>query len=203
MQPLKSGGENMSNMPILETERLLLRRLELTDAPLVYDYMQEREIAANTLLIPYPYPAGAAEEWINRTHQSCDEGEGYNFGLVLKAEERLIGAIGLGLRTDHRRAEMGYWLGKPYWGQGFMPEAARRLIAFAFEVLGLNRIHASAFTRNPASARVLEKCGMTYEGTLRGHFFKWGEFVDAALYAITRDEYEAAHPMTNDWSIRG
>jgi [ribosomal protein S5]-alanine N-acetyltransferase len=189
-------------MPILETERLFLRRLELTDAPLIYDYMQAREIAANTLLIPFPYPPGAAEEWISRTHQSCDEGEGYNFGIVLKDEERLIGAIGLGLRTDHRRAEMGYWLGKPYWGQGFMPEAARRVIAFAFEVLGLNRIHASHFTHNPASARVMEKSGMIYEGTLRDHFFKWGEFVDAGLYAITRKDYDAANGLGDGWSIR-
>ncbi|MEZ4672611.1 MAG: GNAT family N-acetyltransferase [Anaerolineae bacterium] len=189
-------------MPILETPRLILRRPEMEDAPAIYEHMQERDIAANTLLIPYPYPAGAAEEWISRTQQAYNDGEGYNFGVILKAEDRLIGAIGLGLRTDHRRAEMGYWLGKPYWGQGYMSEATSRLVAFAFEVLGLNRIHASAFTRNPASVRVLEKCGMSYEGTLRGHYFKWGEFVDTALYAITRDQYQTAHPLSGDWNIR-
>jgi len=177
-------------MPILETERLLLRRLELSDAPLMNDYLRDREIAANTLLIPYPYPNGAAEEWIQHAHQSYDSGDSYQFAIVLKNTGQMIGVIGLGLRTEHRRGELGYWIGKPYWNHGYATEAARRVIAFGFEVLGLNRIHAIYFTRNPASARVMQKIGMSYEGNLRGHYFKWGEFLDAGLYSILREDYE-------------
>ncbi|MEZ4672457.1 MAG: GNAT family N-acetyltransferase [Anaerolineae bacterium] len=123
-------------MPILETPRLILRRPEMEDALAIYEHMQERDIAANTLLIPYPHPAGAAEEWISRTQQAYNDGEGYNFGVILKAEDRLIGAIGLGLRTDHRRAEMGYWLGKPYWDRVTCQRRPVSLVAFASKCWG-------------------------------------------------------------------
>jgi RimJ/RimL family protein N-acetyltransferase len=176
----------------LETERLLLRRLELNDAPLVYDYMREREIAANTLLIPYPYPEGAAEEWITSSQESFDEGEAYSFALVLKTENCFIGALGIHPNADHRRAELGYWLGKPYWNKGYITEAACRVIQFGFEELNLNRIYANYFTHNPASARVMQKVGMTFEGIMRGHYLKWGEFVDVGMYAILKADYEAS-----------
>ncbi len=171
---------------------MLLRRLELSDALLVHEYMREQDIAANTLLIPYPYPEGAAEEWISNSQESFDEGEAYSFALVLKAEKRFIGAMGIHPNLDHRRAELGYWLGKPYWNKGYVTEAARRVIQFGFEDLKLNRIHANYFTHNPASARVMQKAGMTFEGILRGHYLKWGEFVDVGVYAILKSDYEAS-----------
>lgn len=176
---------------ILKTERLLLRGLEMDDAPLAHEYLREREIAANTLLIPYPYPAGAAEEWISNSQESFEEGETYSFALVLKAEQRFIGAIGIHPNIDHRRAELGYWLGKPYWNKGYVTEAARRVIQFGFEDLKLNRIHAHYFTHNTASARVMQKAGMTFEGILRGHYLKWGEFVDVGIYSILKIDYDS------------
>jgi ribosomal-protein-alanine N-acetyltransferase len=182
---------HMTNFPTLETDRLILRRLELSDAPQVYEYMKDREIAYNTFLIPYPYPEGAAEEWITGAHQSAEQGDDLGFAVMRKADGLFMGACGIHLNPEHQRAEIGYWLGKPHRGQGYTSEAARRLIQFGFEELGLNRIYASYFTRNPASRRVMEKAGMTFEGVMRQSMLKWGDFVDRGMCAILRSEYEA------------
>jgi RimJ/RimL family protein N-acetyltransferase len=191
----------MNVMPILETERLLLRRPELSDAADVQDFLQERQIAANTLHIPFPYPDGAAEAWVTRTHNAYNAGEACNFAIVLKNDNRLIGAVALRLDLEHRRAELGYWIGKPYWNKGYASEAAQRLISYGFDVLGLNRIQAMYFADNPASERVMQKIGMRYEGLMREYYLKWGEFRDSGIYAITRRDYESA--MTGGWSLKG
>jgi RimJ/RimL family protein N-acetyltransferase len=178
-------------MTRLETPRLLLRPLEYPDAPPIYEYMRDREIAYNTLLIPYPYPAGAAEDWMQKCWEQAASGENYTFAVVLKAERRMIGSMGIGLNGSHNRAEIGYWMGKPYRGQGYTTEACRRIIEFGFTTLKLNRIQASYFTRNPASRRVMEKAGMQYEGVLRQYVFKWGEYIDLGYCAILRGEWAA------------
>lgn len=173
----------------LETQRLLLRPMVYTDAPKIYEYMQDRDIAYNTSLIPYPYPVGAAEAWMEQTWEQAASRESYTFAVVLKAEDRMIGSMGIGQNAAHNRAEIGYWMGKRYWGQGYASEACRRLIQFGFEDLGLNRIQASYFTRNPASRRVMEKAGMRYEGVLRQYVFKWGEYIDLGFCSILRSEW--------------
>jgi RimJ/RimL family protein N-acetyltransferase len=96
----------------------------------------------------------------------------------------LVGAISLRIELPQRRAELGYWVGVPYWGRGFATEAARAMIEFGFRRLSLHRIYAHHFVRNPASGRVMEKAGMQHEGTLRGHFFRWGAPEDVAVWGI-------------------
>jgi RimJ/RimL family protein N-acetyltransferase len=174
----------------LETERLILRSLEMADAPTIHLLVNEREIALNTLLIPYPYPPGAAEEWIQSTLER-DLADGCSLAITDKHSGQFMGAIGLSITREHYKAEIGYWLGKPYWNQGYVSEAARRLIQFGFEEMGLNRIYAAHFMRNPASGRVMQKAGMTFEAVLRHHYCKWGEFQDCAMYSILRSDYEA------------
>lgn len=95
----------------------------------------------------------------------------------------------MGINQRHRRAEMGYWLGVPYWNRGYMTEAGRAMLAYGFGELELHRIHARHFTRNPASGRVLRKLGMTYEGTQREHVQKGEGFEDLANYGILRREW--------------
>ncbi|MBZ0287397.1 MAG: GNAT family N-acetyltransferase, partial [Anaerolineae bacterium] len=104
----------MANFPTLETDRLILRRLELSDAPQVYVYMKDREIAFNTFLIPYPYPDGGAEAWITSTHRGAEEGDDFTFAVTRKSDGLFMGACGLGRNPEHQRAEIGYWLGKPH-----------------------------------------------------------------------------------------
>ncbi len=171
--------------PTLITERLVLRPFALDDAPAVQRLAGDREIAQSTLLIPHPYPDGAAEAWI-KGHQEPSDNE--VFAIVSK-EGEVMGAIGLHLERFHRRAEIGYWLGVPYWGRGYATEAAKAVIGYAFETLGVRRVFAFHFTRNPASGRVLAKAGMQREGTMRQHLVKWDERVDVDYYGILREDW--------------
>ena len=176
--------------PTLETERLVLRPFELSDAPRVKLLAGDRDIAAMTLNVPHPYEDGMAEKWIGAHQERFDKGEEVVLAVTLRESGELIGAIGLILKRDHDKAELGYWIGKPYWGRGFCTEAARAVLRYAFTELGLNRVHAYHFHHNPASGRVLQKIGMTHEGLLRQHVKKWGQFIDNELYSILRSEFE-------------
>lgn len=181
----------MSRNPTLTTIRLTLRPFRIDDAPSVQQLAGAWEIAETTANIPHPYTDGMAEQWIG-THQGAfDQGESVTFAIVLKSDAQLIGAIGLGLRQVHHLAELGYWIGKPYWGQGYCTEAAKEVLRYAFEDLDLHRIQARHMTKNPASGRVMQKIGMKYEGTLRDSLFRWGRFEDVAMYSVLRDEYDS------------
>jgi ribosomal-protein-alanine N-acetyltransferase len=174
--------------PILDTDRLVLRPFTLADAATVYELAGERAIAATTLTLPHPYPKGLATEWI-RTHANAfAQGTAVNLAIVLKSGP-LCGSIGLGLVPEFQLAELGYWVGKPFWGQGYCTEAARALLAYGFTTLALNRIQATHFVDNPASGRVMEKIGMAYEGCRRQHTRKWGVFKDIKLYGILRSDW--------------
>jgi RimJ/RimL family protein N-acetyltransferase len=185
----------MDRQPELVTERLLLRPFTLADAPTVKKLAGDKAVAAMTLNIPHPYEDGMAEEWIGTHRQSFQEGKEAVFAITLKEitlkeNDALIGAIGLTITQEHERAEMGYWIGKPYWGNGYCTEAARESLKFAFEQVKLARIQATHFIHNPASGRVMEKIGMTREGCLRQYVKKWGDSIDIKMYAILRTEYE-------------
>lgn len=163
---------------MLRTPRLELRRFAPADAAAVQRLAGAREVASQTLLIPHPYPDGAAEAWIAK------HAEGAELTLAIDHGGELVGAIGLHIERAHDRAELGYWIGVPYWGRGFATEAARAIVAHGFNEHALNRIHAWVFTSNPASARVLEKIGMTREGVFREHFKKWDAYVDAECWGL-------------------
>jgi len=177
------------SQPCLTTARLVLRPFAACDAAQLQKLAGQREIAATTLNIPHPYEDGMAEAWI-ATHSIQWEAQRAAIFAITEQTEGLVGAIALRLEPEHRRAELGYWIGVPFWGRGYATEAARAIIAFGFEQLGLNRIHASHLTRNPASGRVMLKAGMRFEGCHRQHFLKWGQFEDIAKFAILRAEFE-------------
>jgi len=185
----------MTPQPTLRTARLALRPFELTDAAAVQRLAGEREIADTTLTVPHPYLDGMAEAWI-ATHRELWEKQDHAIFAVTPPSDGVVGAIGLHLHLAHRRAELGYWIGRPFWNRGYATEAARALITFGFETLQLNRVHASHLTRNPASGRVMTKAGMTFEGILRQHIVKWDRPEDLAEYSILREEYAGAR-MSN------
>jgi len=178
--------------PTLQTERLILREFTLEDAPEVRRLAGAPEIARMTLLIPHPYEDGMAEEWISSLRPSYEAGEQMIFAMVLREGGELVGCIGMDLNARDKNAELGYWVGKPYWGQGYCTEAAREMVRYGFEVLGLHRIHANHFGSNPASGRVLQKVGMSHEGTRREHYKKWGEYEDRVEYGLLASEWRAA-----------
>lgn len=180
----------MTQIPSLQTERLILRPFSLKDASDVKRLAGDPAIADTTLNIPHPYADGMAEEWIE-THQSTfDGGVGVTFAITLRQSGELAGAIGIRKNMRFNRAEMGYWMGKPYWGKGYCTESAKAVIVYGFDEMELNRIFAYHLTRNPASGRVMEKAGMSYEGHLRQHTLRKGVYEDLKLYAILRDEFE-------------
>jgi RimJ/RimL family protein N-acetyltransferase len=185
--PDTAGAPSPARQPTLATERLILRPFRLDDASEVQRLAGAAQVADTALNIPHPYLDGMAEAWI-ATHESAfDRGDLVVFAIALAAGP-LVGAISLRLEPDHGRAELGYWVGVPYWGRGYATEAGRAVIGYGFDVLGLNRIHAAHLVRNPASGRVMVKLGMLREGTHRQHVRKDGRFEDLDRWAILRTD---------------
>jgi [ribosomal protein S5]-alanine N-acetyltransferase len=170
--------------PVLQTRRLELRKFMEADISELVPLIGAREIAANTLRIPHPYTASDAKEFLAGHGARQD----FAFAIVLRSQSRLIGGIGLHPDAQHQRAELGYWIGVPYWGNGYATEAAEAVVRYGFDHLRLNRIFASHFRQNRASGKVLKKLGMRHEGRMRQHIVKWGQFMDLELYSILRQE---------------
>nr|WP_272898791.1 GNAT family N-acetyltransferase [Paenibacillus sp. MMS18-CY102] len=162
-----------------------MRLFQLTDAKSVQKLAGHEEVARTTLSIPHPYPDGAAEAWIERTRSAAEKGDIFSFALVRKTDNQLIGCVSLRVSKSDNQAELAYWVGYPYWGQGFATEASRQVINFGFETLGLNRIYAAAMTKNPASYRVMSKIGMTFKESLPKHILKSEIYEDLVLYEMT------------------
>jgi RimJ/RimL family protein N-acetyltransferase len=181
-----------STLPTLRTARLLLNPFAMEDAAAVQKLAGDYEVYRSTLTIPHPYPDGAAEKWIARHLSEFLEGRHLTLA-VRRPDNALVGAIGLALVPEHRHAEMGYWIGRPFWGNGYCTEAAREVLIYGFERLLLNRIYARHLAMNPASGKVMRKIGMTLEGTLRQHYLKEGKIVDVVICGILREEFEQIH----------
>lgn len=175
-------------VPVLETERLSLRPFTLADAPTIQGLAGDGEVAATTLNIPHPYPEGDAASWIEIQATKAAQGESYTWAVVRRQDGVLMGQVTLGVTFRHRRGNLGYWLGAPFWNQGYTTEATRRVIKFGFEEVGLYRIQASCLPRNVASYRVMEKAGLRYEGRLRGYLLKGETFEDVIIYALLGPE---------------
>lgn len=182
--------ETENQIPTLFTNRLVLRPFTLDDATDVQRLAGAPEIANTTLLIPHPYPDGAAEEWINTHAAAFAENINANFAITSKETRELIGAISLTFNQSTNNAEIGYWVGRPCWNKGFCTEAAHEILRYGFTRRNLTRIHAHHFGSNPASGKVMRKLGMKYEGTLRQHIRKNNRFEDAVMYGILQNEFD-------------
>jgi RimJ/RimL family protein N-acetyltransferase len=143
--------------PVLTTARLRLRAPQREDAPAIAVLANDRRIAENTARIPHPYTLADAEGFLAYLEESETE---IAFAITL-ADDTLIGICGLRMR-QRKTPEIGYWLGAPFWGYGYATEAARALVDHAFEELGFEWLEAGARVSNPASRRVLEKCGFQW-----------------------------------------
>jgi RimJ/RimL family protein N-acetyltransferase len=175
--------------PSLETKRLILRPFRLNDAPAVQELAGERDIADTTMNIPHPYEDGMAEEWIEGHEPGYEDEKIATFAIVLRDCADLVGAIGLQIDRGLNNAELGYWIGKPFWNLGYATEATIAILTFGFDKLCLNRIQAGHLARNPSSGRVMEKAGMILEGTARQATIKWGQYEDLVSYGILREDW--------------
>ena len=184
-------------IPRLETDRVILRALTWDDLDDIYAYASDPEVAASTTWEAHK-TRDDSREFLGRVMSWYDDGFGGPWGLQLRATGRVIGTCGLAITPQHGRAELGYALGRAHWGQGLMTEVVREVIRYGFEELGLNRIEARCIPSNIGSARVMEKAGMTYEGTIRGQVYVKGSFNDLKLYAILRREWRGQSQAATD-----
>lgn len=182
--------EKMKQRPRLETERLILRPFARSDAADVQRLAGSRAVADTTLNIPHPYEDGAAEEWISKHQGVFEDGKGVCFAVTLKSDGSLVGAISLMRMVEGHQAELGYWIGQPYWNRGFCTEAGRAVVAYAFSTLNLVRVYSNHLTRNPSSGRVMQKIGMRHEGHRTHHVKKWDKLEDLELYGIVKENWE-------------
>lgn len=180
------------SMPTLETERLILRRINMQDAKDIFEYSKDPEVARHVLWAAQK-DLSEAKEYCRFMMRRYRQDVPSSWGIVDKTTRRLVGTIGyMDYREEHASVEVGYSLARWVWNGGYMTEALRRVIAYTFEAMDINRIEAQHELDNPSSGRVMEKCGMKKEGILRQRLYNKGRYVDVALYAILRSDYEKA-----------
>ncbi len=150
--------------PVLRTSRILLRPLQAADAADFHRLINDWDICRKLPDAPFPYPAALAGEWIEAAAADRDAGRAEHFALVLEATGALIGCAGLRLSRDHKSADLGYWLGRRYWGQGLGAEAAARLTEWGFAQLSVAKITATVAADNDASLAVLRRAGFAQTG---------------------------------------
>lgn len=172
-----------------ETSRLILREINLNDAPLIEEYAGDEQVAKTTMNIPSPYPKGSAIDFITTSLEAEKAGKLKIAAIILKDTKELIGLINININAGFNRGELGYWIGRPYWGNGYGTEAAKRMLEIGFKEWKLNRIYAQAFTTNPGSYRIMEKIGLRHEGVLKEHLRRFDRYHDVTVYGITMKDF--------------
>ena len=177
--------------PTLHTERLTLRPFVVEDASAVQRLAGSRLVAATVPVIPHPYLDGMAEGWIATHADAWRDRKSVSFAIERPMNDAegpvLVGAVSLLIGPYSRQtAELGYWIGHPFWGNGYATEAAREVVRFGLEDMDLLRIHASYMAGNDASGRVLEKIGFRPEGMRPLHVERFGTHHDLHLVGILR-----------------
>ncbi len=152
-----------------------MRPFSLNDADAVMELAGNPRVSETTLNIPHPYEPGMAEEFISGRQADWESGSAATFAITSASSDSLLGTIGL--KIEGSEAEMGYWIGEPFWGSGYCTEATERILEFAFTELKLSRVIAEHLATNPASGRVMQKAGMVHVTSRRGPN-RYGEEVD-------------------------
>jgi RimJ/RimL family protein N-acetyltransferase len=177
-------------MRITVSDEIYLSEFQPSDQVACVHHLKEKEIYDRTLRIPYPYTGADFQQWLAIVAKTTqDQGRTVHWA-IRKEDGLLIGGCGLDelVVGKSHRAELGYWLAKPYWGRGIMTAVVGRLCQFAFAEFGLVKITAHVFADNSASARVLQNCGFVQEGFLRKHYLKDGQYLDARSFALVHEQ---------------
>jgi ribosomal-protein-alanine N-acetyltransferase len=174
---------------ILQTERLLLRPPAAADiskfTPLIGDF----DVAKNLGRVPHPYSEDDGCAWTIKNANDRLAGNGYTFAILRKSDGAYVGMCGVHSAEDFN---LGYWIGKPYWGQGYATEAARRVVRFAFDELGAPTVTARWFFDNPISGHILEKLGFKHCGSADAPCLSRGKPVFCHNLSLTRADFDAA-----------
>ena len=180
----------LADLPALETDRLLLRKVRMEDAPDIFEYASDPNVP---IYMPWEPHQSIQEtyEYLERVMERYRQSRPGPWAIVHRRDAKMIGTCSFSKwEREDNRAEIGYVLNPRYWGQGYMSEAVRAIVAFGFRELGLNRIQARCDVPNVGSARVMEKAGMTFEGVLRQLLLVKGSYRDLKIYSILRSEWE-------------
>ena len=170
----------------IQTDRLWLRQPSEADIPNIVKYAGHKTIADGTINIPHPYDEQDARNWLELIKSNAAKGEQVNFGIYLNKVD-LIGSIGLKISPRFNHAEVGYWIGVPFQGKGFATEVLREMLDYGFDKLQLHKIFGNHFLTNPASAKVMIKCGMRKEAELIDHYKKGKKYYSIVQYCIFRN----------------
>lgn len=179
----------MPTFPQRSTARLTLRQVTEEDIPDLIRYVNHPRILANILNFPSPYLETDARARLDFVVQGFEKEERYVFAIASQEDNRFMGEIGLHLDKAHNRAEMGFWIGKPFWNQGLMKEAVAEVLKFGFEELRLHKIIATHFLDNPTSGKVLIGNGMIKEAEMKDHYLHQGVYGSIVQYRLTQDEF--------------
>ena len=179
--------------PEIETPRLILRRMRKTDSADMYEYA--RDPAVSEYLLWQPHESEAyTRRYLNYLQTRYRAGDFHDWAVVWRDADKMIGTCGFtSFRLDANSAEIGYVLNRSYWGMGVAPEAVRAVLRFGFLELRLHRIEAHYMIGNDRSRRVMEKVGMTYEGTQRDSLFVKGRYVSVGVCAVLENEFRSLY----------
>jgi RimJ/RimL family protein N-acetyltransferase len=169
----------------IDTDRLVLRAPVLPDAAAISALLANWNVAHWLVRVPFPYRTEHAAAWIERSIQERAAGVGWPFLILRRDDDLLIGCMDISIEGDVRGGTLGYWLGEDYWGHGYATEAARAVIGFAFDILKLSEVNASALPDNARSMRVLEKAGLRPIGRQFEDTVERGR-VDTEAFALQR-----------------
>ncbi len=173
---------------VIETERLMLRRLESNDAASIAAKIDNFEISKNLARVPYPYHRSDAEEFIDWALQ-LDQRSAFRV-ISLKTEpDNLAGLISYDWMEERQKAELGYWLVQEHWGKGLMTEAAQAMVELAFMTSGLESLSSCYFNENPASGKVLARAGFAVTGTCLQFSKARSEEVPVTTVTLTRESW--------------
>ncbi|MBE2217112.1 MAG: GNAT family N-acetyltransferase [Ignavibacteria bacterium] len=178
------------HLPVIETERLRLRRLSMRDAGDVFEYASVPEVAEH---VSWEYHRNLSDSlhYLRFITQQYESGFPAPWGIIHKGLGKLIGTIGYHVWSlQSRYGEVGYALSIDFWNQGYVTEAFGAVIRFGFENMGLNRVEATCKLPNTASEKVMLKCGLTFEGIMKQKLFAKGQYHDLKLYGITKEDWE-------------
>lgn len=166
----------------IETNRLILRYFDIDDAKDISRICNNYNIYKTTINLPFPYTYEDAVSWIEFLKENITRIP--TFAIVEKNTDTLIGCVGCEISQVHNRGEVGYWLDEEYWNKGYMTEALLHFINYLFKERKIHKVHAEHFKDNIASGQVMEKVGMTYEGTFKDHYLKNGEYKDIEIKSL-------------------
>jgi [ribosomal protein S5]-alanine N-acetyltransferase len=180
----------LNEIPVLQTERLLLRKLTLHDAEDIFEYAHVPEVTKYVIWFPHKTKHDSIE-FVRFAEKQFNEISDIVWGIEPRAEKKIIGTIGLvKWRNEHRCGEIGYCIAKDFWGKGITTEALKAVIGFSFRTLNLNRVEAHCEEENIGSWKVMQKAGMKFEGVLREKVCIKGTFRSMKVYSILKREYD-------------